>query len=120
MEERATVVVASPSEGVRAQLRLTLGEERFEVVEAEDTRGAATAVAGHLPALVILDAELDGGAGSLANSLRAQPETSAIRILVLAPRDGTADQLPEAVDATIGLPATSFALLRRIEELVGS
>ena len=119
MEERPAVVVASASDGIRAQLRLTLGDERFEVLEATDARGAATEVASHRPVLVVLDAELPGGgAGSFATALRGQPETAAIRILVLSPRDGTADALPESVDATVGLPATSFALLRRIEELL--
>lgn len=114
------MVVASASDGVRAQLRLTLGDERFEVVEAADARSAATEVASRRPALVVLDADLPGGgAASFATALRGQPETADIRILVLSPRDGTAGDLPAAVDATIGLPATSFALLRRIEELLG-
>jgi DNA-binding response OmpR family regulator len=111
-------VVASASEGVRAQLRLTLGDERFEVLEAEDARGAATEIAQHRPALVVLDAELPGrGAVGLTTSLRAQPETEGMRILVLAPRDQATNGFPDA-DATVGLPATSFALLRRIEELL--
>jgi DNA-binding response OmpR family regulator len=119
VEERATVVVASASEGVRAQLRLTLGDERFEVLEAEDARSAAATIAQSRPELVVLDTELPGGgASSFATSLRAQPETASVRILVLAPRDQAADGLPDAVDATVGLPATSFALLRRIEELL--
>lgn len=119
MDERAAVVVASASEGVRAQLRLTLGDERFEVVDADDTRGAATEIARCRPVLVVLDADLPGGgAGSLASSLRAQPETEDVRILLLVPRDRQADGLPDDVDAAVGMPATSFALLRRIEELL--
>jgi len=119
VEERATVVVASASDGVRAQLRLTLGEERFEVVEAEDTSGAATEIAGRRPGVVVLDADLPGdGARSLATSLRAHPETEHVRILLLAPRERDVAELPDEVDATVGLPATSFALLRRIEDLL--
>lgn len=119
MDERAAVVVASASEGVRAQLRLTLGDERFEVVDAQDARQAATEIARCRPVLVALDVDLPGGgAGVLASSLRAQPETQDVRILLLAPRDRTPDDLPADVDATVGLPATSFALLRRIEELL--
>ncbi|GEM_PF-4496265 len=119
MEERATVVVASASEGVRAQLRLTLGEERFEVVETEATSGAAAEIAGRRPRVVVLDADLPGdGAHSLATSLRAQPQTEHVRILLLAPRERDVAELPDEVDATVGLPATSFALLRRIEDLL--
>lgn len=119
MEERPTVVVASASEGIRAQLRLTLGDERFAVIEAEDTRDAAMRVADQLPAVVVLDAGLPGdGAASLVKVIRQQPETAEIRILLLAPRGARSAGLPGGVDATVGMPATSFALLRRIEGLI--
>jgi DNA-binding response OmpR family regulator len=118
VDERATVVVASASEGVHAQLRLTLGDERFDLLEANDVRAAATEIGQHRPDLLVLDIELDGGAGNLVDSLRAQPETEDLRVLLLAPRDRDPASLPEEVDATIGLPATSFALLRRIEDLL--
>lgn len=117
MNERAAVVVASASDGVRAQLRLTLGDERFEVIEAGDTRSAATEIARRRPELVVLDDDLDGAA-NLASSLRAQPETEGVRILLLAPRDRAEDGLADVVDVTVGLPATPFALLRRIEGLL--
>jgi DNA-binding response OmpR family regulator len=119
VDERAMIVVASASEGVHAQLRLTLGDERFEVIEAEDVRATATEVARRRPDLLVLDIDLDGGAGNLVSSLRAQPETADLRLLLLAPRDRDPAVLPDDVDATIGLPATSFALLRRIEDLLG-
>lgn len=120
MDERATVVVASASEGVHAQLRLTLGDERFEVIEAEDVRATATEIAGRRPELLVLDVDLHGGVGNLVASLRSQPETEGLRVLLLAPRDRDPAALPEGVDATVGLPATSFALLRRIEDLLGA
>lgn len=120
MEERPTVVVASAAEGVCAQLKLTLGEERFRLEEAHGTDAAATQIAEHQPDLVVVDAELPGdGASNLVTSLRAQSETAEVPILLLSPRDREIDDLTQDVDATVGLPATSFALLRRIEELLG-
>jgi DNA-binding response OmpR family regulator len=119
VEERPHVVVVSADEGVRAQLRLTLGEDRFDVVEVPDVRSAATAVADRVPALVVLDGDLpDGTADGFATSLRAQPETADIRTLLLAPRSASGDDPGQAVDASIAMPATSFALLRRIEGLL--
>jgi DNA-binding response OmpR family regulator len=121
VEERPHVVVVSAAEGVCAQLRLTLGDDRFDVVEVPDIRSAATAVADRLPALVVLDGDLpDGSAAGFAASLRAQPETAAIRTLLLARRTESGDEPGDAIDASISMPATSFALLRRVEELLPS
>ena len=121
MEERPHVVVVSASEGVRAQLRLTLGDDRFDVLEVPDIHRAASAVAERLPALVVLDGDLpDGAVDGFAASLRAQPGTAAVRTLLLVPRSEAGEQPGDTVDASIAMPATSFALLRRIEELLPS
>lgn len=119
MEERPHVAVVSADEGIRAQLRLILGEDRFDVVEVPDIRTAATAVADRVPALVVLDGDLpEGSADGFAATLRAQPETADIRTLLLVPRSESGDGPGEAIDASISMPATSFALLRRIEGLL--
>lgn len=117
MEERPTIVVVSEPDGVRAQLRLTLGEDRFEVIEVSDVRSAAATVTERLPALIVLDDDLDG-ATELASSLRAQPETADVRTLLLVSRSTAGEQPASVVDASIAMPATSFALLRRIEGLL--
>lgn len=115
MDERAIVVVASTSDGIHTQLRLTLGEERFEVVEAEGVDSATQLVATRQPSLVVVDADLEGAA-ELTSSLRAR--SNGVRVLVLAPRDRDVDEMVREADATVGLPVTSFALLRRIEEVL--
>ena len=115
MEERAVVVVASPSDGIHTQLRLTLGQERFEVVEAEGADSATELVATRQPSLVVVDADLEG-ATELATSVRTR--SNGVRVLVLAARDRDVDELVREADATVGLPVTSFALLRRIEEVL--
>lgn len=121
MEERPHVVVVSAAEGVRAQLRLTLGDDRFDLVEVPDIRSAAAAVTDRVPALVVLDGDLpDDGATGFAASLRAQPETAAIRTLLLAPRSEAGEEPGDVIDASIAMPATSFALLRRVEDLLPS
>jgi CheY-like chemotaxis protein len=115
------VLVASADEGTRAQFRLTLGDERFTIVEAADTDIAIQAVAEARPALVVLDPSLPGaGATAFARSLRGQPETSDLRVLLLVPRGGPVPADTEGIDATMAVPATSFALLRKVDELVGA
>jgi DNA-binding response OmpR family regulator len=112
------VLVASADAGLRAQVRLTLGQDRFAVTEADDTDGAIAAVATTPPVLAVLDLGLPGaGAAALARTLRAEPETAEVRTLALVPRGEEVGDLP-GVDATITVPMTSFALLRRVDELL--
>jgi DNA-binding response OmpR family regulator len=100
-------------------VRLTLGDERFRVIEATDTDGAVVAVASELPALLLLDHGLPGaGALAIARTVRAQPETSTARAIVLVPRGTELPGDAEGVDATLALPATSFALLRKVETVL--
>jgi DNA-binding response OmpR family regulator len=112
------VLVSSPDEGLRAQVRLTLGDDRFAITEAADTDDAIRAVAAEVPALAILDAQLPGaGALAFARTLRGQPETAEVRTLLLVQR-GEDAPAGEGVDATMAVPMTSFALLRRVGALL--
>lgn len=121
MDDRTCVLVASGDEGVRSHVRLTLGGERFEVTEAEDTDAAVREIATAMPTLLVLDLSLPGtGALAIARSVRAQPETQHARTLVLMQRsDSIAEDAP-GVDSTLAFPSTSFALLRKVDELLGA
>jgi CheY-like chemotaxis protein len=115
------VLVASADEGTRAQVRLTLGDDRFTVEEVPDTDGAIRAVAESVPALTVLDLALPGaGALAFARTLRGQPETSQVRVLLLVPRGDEHPAGAAGVDATLAVPVTSFALLRKVDELVAA
>jgi DNA-binding response OmpR family regulator len=113
------VLVASPDEGTRAQVRLTLGDERFEVIEATDADDAIQVMASTVPALAVLDDQLAGaGALAVARRLRAQPETAQVRTLLLVPRGVATPGDGAEIDATMAVPMTSFALLHRVDELL--
>lgn len=115
-----TVLVASADAGTRAQVALTLGADRFQIVEAVDTEAAVRAVAADLPPLLVLDAELPGaGALAIARTVRSQPETASSRVLVLVRRGDAALDGEPGVDATLAVPFTAFALLRKVEGLLG-
>jgi DNA-binding response OmpR family regulator len=118
-EPPVVVLVASADERTRAQVALTLGDERFRVVEAVDTDEAVRWVATDRPQLLVLDADLPGaGSAALARTVRSQPETVATRVLVLTVRGGVVPQEGGAIDATLAVPFTAFALLRKIEALL--
>lgn len=113
------VLVASGDPGTRAQVLLTLGDERFVAHEAGHTDEALRVIATVLPPLVVLDIELEGaGALAVARSLRHQPETAGLHTLLLTRRDSPVADDVDGVDATLALPFTAFALLRKVDALV--
>jgi DNA-binding response OmpR family regulator len=117
--DRAMVLVASADEGTRAQVRMTLGVDRFDVHEASDTDEAVRVIAEGLPMLLVLDLTLPGkGALAVARSVRSQPETALAKSLVLVPRGEQVPAEAVGVDATLAVPATSFALLRKVDDLL--
>lgn len=114
------VIVASGDGGLRGQVTLALDGERFEVASATDTDEAVHAVADRLPQLLVVDLQLDGAGGlALARTVRAQPETSAARILLLVPTGETVPTEAPGVDGVLAAPFTSLALLAKVEALLG-
>jgi DNA-binding response OmpR family regulator len=113
------VLVACGDEGLRGQVSLALDGDRFEVTTASDTDEAVRVVASRLPSVLIADLELGGaGALALARTVRRQPETKGIRVLLLSSGgERTADH-PAGVDATLLAPFTSLALLRKVDALL--
>lgn len=119
MSGSTSVLVASDDDGLRAQVRLTLGDERFQIAEANDTAGAIRAIVAERPDVVVVDLGLPGqGALALARSTRSQPETAGVRTLVLVPRGQQVPDDAEGIDAVLAVPSTSFAMLRKIDTLV--
>jgi CheY-like chemotaxis protein len=114
----ADVMVASSDEGVRALVRLTVGDRR-SLVEVADTDEAIRVVAAAPPRLAVLDAALPGaGALALARTLSRQPETREVRTLLLVSRPDRPPEDAEGVHATLALPASSLTLLRHVDQLL--
>lgn len=119
MAQTTPVLVACGDEGLRGQVSLALHGDRYEVTVAGDTDQAVRAVATRLPSVLIADLELGGaGALALARTVRQQPETRGIRILLVTAGAPTAAGQPPGVDATLLAPFTSLALLRKVDELL--
>jgi len=111
--------VVSADVGTRSYVRLALGDDRFEVREAADGAAAARLLAAQRPAVIVLDLELPGGGGlDLAQGLRTQTGDEDVLVLVLVPRDGTVPDEAPGVDAVLRVPATTFALLRKVDGLL--
>jgi CheY-like chemotaxis protein len=113
------VLVACGDEGLRGQVSLALHGDRYEVTTARDTDEAVRAVASRLPSVLIADLELGGaGALALAHTVRQQPETKGIRVLLVTSEGPRVADQPSGVDATLLAPFTSLALLRKVDGLL--
>ena len=122
-DELRRIVVADEDEGTRSLVKLTLGEDSFEVIEAADATVAVRAVAQHRPDLLVVAASLPGAEGpALARSIKAQPETAHAAILMLFDKAEPVDQdagREAGVDEFLAKPFNAFALLKKVNSLIG-
>jgi CheY-like chemotaxis protein len=121
--ETTSVLVADADEGTRSLVRLTLDGESYDVAEAEATEPAILRIAAIRPRLILLDAELPGAGGlALARSLKQQPETSAAAVVLLHDKGAPIDEdgaRDAGVDEFLAKPFTAFALLKKVDGLLG-
>lgn len=119
-----TVLVADPDPDVRALVTLTLDGGTYRVIESHDAESGLLAIARHIPALVLVDMSLPGASGlAISHSLKAQPETRGVRVVVLYPRGTPVDHRrgrSAGVDAWLAKPFTAFSLLHRVESLLSA
>ena len=108
------VVLADPDEERRAGSVFALRSGGVEPVESETLEAALTAVARERPDVLVLAAELCRviTPRRLAAALHAQPETSRIRLVLLA-AIGTAVDTSGA-DVVLSRPATAVDLVRAV------
>lgn len=116
------VLIADADEGTRASVRLTLGGDSYEVVEAADTGEALLVIARDRPDVLLLDAGLPTAGGlKICRSVKAQDETRHARVVLLTDKAEPvdADTATEAgVDEFLAKPFTSMALLRKVTDLL--
>lgn len=107
-----TVVLADPDEERRAGNVFALRTGDVEVVETGTLEAALTAVAKARPDLLVLAAELCRAITPkrLAAALRAQPETSDIRLVLLAGVGTAVDT--DGADLVLSRPTSAVDLVR--------
>ncbi len=114
------ILVADADESIRSMISLTLDGDSYDVIEASDTTEALTAIASHLPDVLILDAELPGAGGlKICKSLRAQPETQHANVLLMFEKSNPIDQAAgedAGVDKYLAKPFNSMSLLKKVGE----
>jgi CheY-like chemotaxis protein len=119
---RRTVLVAAGDPGIRALVRVSLEERRFSVLEAGDAESALALARGERPDVLFVDWKLPGRSTSeVCRALRGDPETSGMKILVLASRSDALDEETArgaGADGSIRTPFSSLQLLSKLGEVL--
>jgi two-component system response regulator AtoC len=116
---KTKVLVVDDKAEIREWVKLVLGQDTYDVIEAQDVAGLRRSLAGPAPALVILDLKLPDG-----NSLAVLPELKqkwpASKVIILTGY-GTVEAAEEAykVDPELFLQSKPFdpETLRALVEL---
>ena len=109
-----TVVLADPDEERRAGSVFALRSGRVEVVDGSTLEAALTAVAKERPDVLVLAAELCRAITPrrLAAALHAQPETTQIRLVLLAAVGSELDTA--GADLVLSRPTAALDLVRAV------
>ncbi len=108
--------------GLRALVRTTFEVVDLEVDEAENAREARRLIRTRRPDVIVLDVLMPGESGlELCRSLKDDPETSSIPIVLLSGSDGGSLVAADAAgaDAYVRKPFSPLELLAVVERLAG-
>jgi CheY-like chemotaxis protein len=117
---RPFVLIVDDDEVIRSLLRMTLPEEGFDLVEAEDGETALQLTNGPAPALVLLDWKMPGRSGAevLPELKRRHPDTPVI--VLTAEPESAHRKLAESLGADVFMtkPFSPLQLLSTVERLL--
>lgn len=118
---RAHVLLVHPDPGFADQARWAL-DASVDLAVAGDAMSGLRAVARRRPDLLLLSTDLgDLPATGLVRSLRSQPETAELPVLLVTTKvapEGLDLVAARAVVGVLSLPVTPIALLQRVLEVL--
>ncbi len=116
------VLVVDDDADIRDLVAFKLAQAGYEVDRAADGAGALAAVARRRPDLAILDVTMPGMSGiDLCRSLRADPETASVLVLLLTARAQERDVeagFAAGADDYVVKPFSPRELVSRVEALL--
>jgi CheY-like chemotaxis protein len=117
---RPFVLIVDDDEVIRSLLRLTLPDEGYDLVEAEDGDQALQIIAARQPSLVLLDWRMPGtsGEGVLTALKRRYPDLPVI--VLTAEPEAKVRTLAESLgaDVFVAKPFSPLQLLGSVERLL--
>jgi CheY-like chemotaxis protein len=120
---KKTILLADDEEGLRRLVGTTLGEEEFELLEAQDGEEAVSLAREKHPDLVLMDVRMPRLDGFEAcRRLKKDPATRGIPVIMLT---AAADESSQATGKQVGAdgyitkPFSPLALLNRVYQVLG-
>lgn len=118
----AKLLIADDEVGVRNLVRMTLMDERYEIVEAADGEEAFALAVEHHPELIFLDVMMPKRSGfDVCRDLKSNPDTSGMTIIMLTAKGQERDRedgLAAGADDYFTKPFSPIALLRKVDEVL--
>lgn len=115
------LMIADDENGIRTLVRMTLENERYEILEASDGPEALRVAREHRPDLLLLDVEMPGMTGiEVCRALKQDPQTTGIMVVMLTAKAEEADRLEgeaSGADDYITKPFSPVALMRKVDEV---
>jgi DNA-binding response OmpR family regulator len=117
---RRIVLVADDEEIVRELVKVTIGADDFNVVEAADGDEAWSLIQEHKPSLVLLDVRMPGRTGlEILSAIRSDTSLAGTKVIILTasalPTDMAAG-LTSGADFYLTKPFSPRDLLARLDE----
>lgn len=119
---QGTIVVADKSSTVRRMVEIALARHPFKLEFAADGAGAMQAIGAHGPLIAIVDPDLPGGGYDVAQSIKSDPATRGVKVLMLAGRNRHYDAARgqrAGVDGHLTKPFQTQELVAKVFETLG-
>ena len=117
---RRVVLVADDEEIVRELVKVTIGADDFNVVEAADGDEAWSLIQEHRPSLVLLDVRMPGRTGlEILSAIRLDTSLAGTKVIILTASALPADMaagLTSGADFYLTKPFSPRDLLARLDE----
>lgn len=119
MDKLKTILLVEDDEDLREVVRITLEKPNVHILEARDGMTAIGLARQVVPHLILLDWMMPGMDGlEVIRTLRRDPDTAKIRIIMLTARDERDDierGLEAGADAYLIKPFSPIELVRTVE-----
>ena len=117
---RRTLLIADDEESVRLLVKVTIGSDEFNVLEATDGDEAWSLIQEHKPSLVLLDVRMPGRTGlEILRAIRSDIGLAGTKVIILTasalPTDMAAG-LTSGADFYLTKPFSPRDLLARLDE----
>ena len=118
-ESKKSILVVDDDRLVSAVLQANFEQEGYNIILASSVLAAIHFLRDRLPDLIILDVVLPGASGfALCRSLRADPVTAAIPVLMVSSTAESEQALEAGADSFLAKPFNITILLNAVKQLL--